>query len=1671
MSREVELVIRAKNEATRAIDSIKDALKELTGVQEDVSKSASKTDSTLGELGNQLAQLTQQASKVASVGRIAEELDRSEAAARRAEAALVTTTDRLKNLTDESKKAEASVTSLTAKHADLTQKLIAEKAALDASKAAQTAANKELRDSERILNSLERRLGKAKKPSSDLIAQVEAQRAVVASTKTMQQQTASAHANQKASVESVTKAVRETAKEIRVAERHQAKLAQSIQRTSSDISKQERVLGVSNSRLKEVQTVAQQASAAMEGMAVTQDSVSKSASRMAAEMARVQAQMAATIKTPPSVRSDSDLSGDVRGNAERRAAIERLRELRKEMVGAQADATRLGAEFARSSSPTETLGRAAGEARGRLNRLKSEVLELTTRLRPASSSFIAFSQAATAMQRAGSTTSSSMSNLSATTTQVSAALRPIAPAASSAGTALTRSAGGANALRTALTGIYGETRKSLSLLQRLRGEVLSLTAGYLGLQAALRNIGGVVSAFQTLEAAQNRLGAVFNQDATRITQELQWLERQASRLGISFGVLSDEYGKFAIAASAANFTSEATREVFVSVAEAGRVNKLSMEQMSGVFLALTQMISKGKVQSEELRRQLGDRLSGAFNIFAEAIGVSTAELDEMMKNGEILANQSNLLKFADQLNKRFGPQLAEALRSTTTEMGRWQNSILQAQLRVAEGGFIEAFTGALRDLNDYFASREGREFFLSIGAALGNLINVVREVPKYFTEIKIAIGAIVAIKAGQFFSTLIGGITKTNNSLTATATSFFTWRGNMVALQGQMAAFGTALTPVKQAVNALRMQFVGVTAAGSIMGARFVVIQAGLAGLRTAAVLTAGAFRMLWAAIGGLPGLILTGVTIALGSWLTSVDETTSALSEHKRIMGEVLTAYEKVKGTTDDWRKSLQGASLIEIERNFRSIDKELTSVTKKLKVDILQALRGGVFDRMTFGFLKSEERVKLDEILKQFIKGKISVRELRETLKELNLEFQDDSIKKLIGDFDEGAASAQELEEALEQAAVAAVESGSQSQRLQEIAEKSGKTLEDFTGAVAEVPSALDAAREASKKFATGIDEIKGLIPELAGELKRLKDIAKLDELFGDALKNARTVQEIEKLVALTERARQGINLSAFGASGQGLTFEIIAKFEGFRENPYWDVNAYRVGYGSDTITLADGSIQKVVQGISVSQVDASRDLARRIGEFQETIKREIGSDRFGAMSPQQQAALTSIAYNYGNLSKTGELEVFRKGTVSEIADAIRRLGSHNGGVNRRRRNEEASLFESTGESYKLQQQQYEAETKRVEKIKEYNEAFDQRISDQQFEIQISKLSGREQAIQQALREENNKAIAAGTELSEAQRQKIIESTGALYDQKNAREGLTEAEKQVNDLYSLRQQLIEQIKFAEDQGEYDQVESLKFRIVEINEQLTVAIQNAIGMWQAIGGPEADAAIAKLQTTAASIANVTTKTNSLGLNIRQVETLVGGFADGLAGVFDTFTQAVANGENAFQALGKAFLQFAADFLRQIAVMIIRQMILNALTGFGGGIGSAALALGGVATAHSGGVVGSRFVGSGNASRSVSPAIFAYATRYHTGGIAGLAPDEVPTILRQGEEVLTEDDSRHRNNGGLNPQDGGGRTENIRNIITLDPDFAEQMMSSSVGERVIMSTLKKNQSTLKQLLG
>lgn len=90
---------------------------------------------------------------------------------------------------------------------------------------------------------------------------------------------------------------------------------------------------------------------------------------------------------------------------------------------------------------------------------------------------------------------------------------------------------------------------------------------------------------------------------------------------------------------------------------------------------------------------------------------------------------------------------------------------------------------------------------------------------------------------------------------------------------------------------------------------------------------------------------------------------------------------------------------------------------------------------------------------------------------------------------------------------------------------------------------------------------------------------------------------------------------------------------------------------------------------------------------------------------------------------------------------------------------------------------------------------------------------------------------------------------------------------------------------------------------------------------------------------------------------------------------------------------------------------------------------------GAIGYGHGGGIAGSL-----NSSRMVNPGVFAHAQKYHGGGLAG---DEVPAILRKREEILTEDDPRHRDNW----KGGGGRAVNVTNHFHLQEPASRDTQS------------------------
>lgn len=117
-----------------------------------------------------------------------------------------------------------------------------------------------------------------------------------------------------------------------------------------------------------------------------------------------------------------------------------------------------------------------------------------------------------------------------------------------------------------------------------------------------------------------------------------------------------------------------------------------------------------------------------------------------------------------------------------------------------------------------------------------------------------------------------------------------------------------------------------------------------------------------------------------------------------------------------------------------------------------------------------------------------------------------------------------------------------------------------------------------------------------------------------------------------------------------------KFIKQFEGYSDNAYWDVNAYRLGYGSDTIELSNGTHRRVQPNDVTTRAMAEKDLARRVStDFIPAAISKVGIEYWNKLPDNTKIALADIAYNYGTITKQAIIEAARSGNLSTLADAI--------------------------------------------------------------------------------------------------------------------------------------------------------------------------------------------------------------------------------------------------------------------------------------------------------------------------------------------------------------------------------------------------------------------------------
>ena len=823
---EVDLVIRAKNEASKNVDAINKSLKNLSDQQKIVGDSATTADDKLSRLGLELARLRTNAQNLKSLTTVGEVLDKATAAMERQRVAAAEASgeyDRLstrqKDLAAETARAAAAAKEATAEFRQQSTALKDAKSSLsDLSKEATSLANQEkalersigststaldkrklaldeaaakqeklsqaIANSDKVtkaqqnsLDAANRSLDRRRAAVDETVAKEAALRAQLASVQAAQ--TANAAATDKATAAVTEQAAKVSnskaaADGLKVSAESLAKAQRAIVTdvgaASAAVDKQATDLKAVESEYAQVQAAATAARTAIAGSATASKDAGAEAGRAAVQVATFAARLAvlagasggktssslgidpAAIKEAEAALSSIDsrikratddatsatvsakeMSTALQGIGKAKATLEGVQSALGSQAAAvdgantawktaEAEVRRLAIAIKEADAPSEALATAFGKAQGAARLAKDEFLRQTA----------AADRIAGSMQSAGigtGTLSSATAALTPKVQQASALMNQAQDAATRMGAGVRAAGNDADGAKPKVSGLAialgsmvaaaNRAAGATNPLRAFRSELVSLIAASAGIYAIKEQLTSLWEAGTNLASNKMKFATAFD-GVEAGGKELAYAREVAINLKLPMDTLTKSYADLALAAKGTSMEGEGARKVFVAFAQTARVNGSSAESLGGTYVALTQIMSKGKVQAEELRQQLGDRLPGAMQLMAEGLGVTTEKLDEMMGKGQL--TREALLNMAAAASSRVGPQLAAALDSPAAKLADFQNRLLVFKETIAGSGFLDAVAGAFERLAQALSTPEAIQAAKDLGVALGDIV-------------------------------------------------------------------------------------------------------------------------------------------------------------------------------------------------------------------------------------------------------------------------------------------------------------------------------------------------------------------------------------------------------------------------------------------------------------------------------------------------------------------------------------------------------------------------------------------------------------------------------------------------------------------------------------------------------------------------------------------------------------------------------------------------------------------------------------------------------------------------------------------------------------------------------------------------------------------------------------
>lgn len=393
----------------------------------------------------------------------------------------------------------------------------------------------------------------------------------------------------------------------------------------------------------------------------------------------------------------------------------------------------------------------------------------------------------------------------------------------------------------------------------------------------------------------------------RVNESFNEFARVSLKYGLAIEQIARPLARFKIASEGTAASGQKFREMMEDVAAISSKFALTQDAIAGMTKALEQMMSKGTVQAEEFRQQLGDRLPAAARVglltFRQLTGDASASMADFLKAMEKRQIISEIFvpTFLAKFRELYGITL-EGTNNIVTAQGRlstsWDLFIRNLDKSI---GYTRAYTSVLNTLSGGLQSLGQNAELLNVlltGIGSTAMVAVAAALARNY-----AATAAAAAASGA----ALGGLAAAAQTAKAGLAGVLVAGSAFMILPGWIIGAGAALGGLVFAVGRVRAAIAAAGAGASVLTVGLGAVAGGVVAIRT----SLGAALPLLARFGTLGVLIGTAFLGAYSAKLNdSLNEALKTVQENKeRIAREGMPEIKFVvrKDSLNDARSLIQ--------------------------------------------------------------------------------------------------------------------------------------------------------------------------------------------------------------------------------------------------------------------------------------------------------------------------------------------------------------------------------------------------------------------------------------------------------------------------------------------------------------------------------------------------------------------------------------------------------------------------------------------------------------------------------------------------------------------------------------------------------------------------------------------